>query len=388
MSIFEDFDASLWRAKYVVPAMSDAEHVLFFNDPKVGVVATALLECFLWGFLMNMAPGFAKLSTPQGEEAFRSLVATSSEKFLEQSGQKVTNAAEAETFSRFWLGLLVFAGATIREAIREAIEKKDMSRGPSEWMRDYLRDTEQLLPATARHKAFVVSGALGDLVLCLAAKTACESITKLMGEDLASTNAELEAQRHSSSLDVFVSYSRGELARARLLGEALWKVGFNVWIDVAIPPGDNFSHAINERVRAAHAVLVCWSPAAAASQWVHAEALVGFERKVLVPALLEACTVPTPFNSVHHEDMRDWSGDLSASSFQALISRISNLSRRNGLVEWLSIVKSGAILVREAKEWQDKWPTDELAKYLVALMDTRGSADVFTLDEFNRLRAN
>ncbi|MEQ1619314.1 MAG: toll/interleukin-1 receptor domain-containing protein [Terricaulis sp.] len=384
MSIFENFDASQWRAKYVVPAMTDAEHVLYFNDPKVGVAATALLECFLWGFLMNMAPGFVSLPDPQGEEAFASLVATSYEKFLIQSGMKIADASEAASFSRLWLGFLVLAGATVREAI----EKKDTSGGPSKWMRDYLQETEQLLPAETRHKAFVVSGASGDLVLCMAANAACESMTKLMSGDLATSNAELEAQRHSAGLDVFISYNRGELARARLLGEALWKVGFNVWFDLAIPPGDNFSRAINERVRAAHAVLVCWSPAAASSQWVHAEALVGFDRKVLVPALLESCTVPTPFNSVHHEDMRDWSGDLSATSLTALVGRISHLSGRNGLVEWQSIVKAGGVSVCKAREWQDKWPTDELAKHLIVFMGTQGSADVFTLDDFNRFRTN
>lgn len=383
MSIFEDYDAAQWRAKYVAPAMADAEHVLFFNDPKVGIVATALLECFLWGFLMNMAPGFAKLPEPQREEAFGRLANTGLGGFLEQSGMEAS-ASGIDAFSRLWLGFLLVAGATVREAI----EKRDTSRGPREWMRDYLRETESFLPAATRHKAFVVSGASGDLVLCMAASAACESMTKRMKEELEITNDQLEASRRSFGLDVFISYHRGELGAARLLGEALWKVGFNIWIDLAIPPGDNFSHTINERVRAARAVLVCWSPAATASQWVQAEALVGFDRKVLVPAMLEACTVPTPFNSVHHEDMRDWSGDLSASSFQALVNRIANLSGRDSLVEWLSIIKTGSVAVQKAKELCGKWPDDELSKHLVAFINGLGDADVFRLEQFNSLRVD
>lgn len=383
LSIFEDFDAAQWRAKYVAPAVADAEHVLFFNDPKVGIVATALLECFLWGFLMNMAPAFANLPEPQKEEAFGRLANTSLGRFLKQSGMEAS-ASGIDAFSRLWLGFLVIAGATVREAL----EKKDTSRGPREWMRDYLRETESFLPAATRHNAFVVSGASGDLVLCMAASAACESITKRMKEELEVNDTQLEAQRHSFGPDVFISYHRSELGHARLLGEALWKVGFNIWIDLAIPPGDNFSHTINERVRAARSVLVCWSPAAAASQWVQAEALVGFDRKVLVPAMLQACTVPTPFNSVHHEDMCNWSGDLSAPSFQALVRRIAYLSRRDCLVEWLSLIQTGAIAVQQAKELCGKWPDDELSKQIVAFIDGLGAGDAFPLDKFNSLRVD
>ncbi len=316
-----DFPHSDWESKYIVPALTDAESVLFFNDPQVGWLGCARLECFLWAFLMNMMPSFARLPARERQLAFSNLVVTSATKNLQRSGLGVDDKG-AEAVLGLWFELLVNAGGIIESAVSTA----DMQRGPSEWMRDYLRASEGKVPASARHKAFPVSASGGDLVLCMAAVAGCQSIINLMQSDLATTNAELAARRSALSLDVFVSYHRPERPRAKLLAEALARQGFSVWLDDAIVPGDNFTGVVDERVRMASAVVVCWSSGAASSKWVHSEALVGHDQNTLAPALLSRCTIPTPFNSIHTEDLSTWSGDVNAAPFQALAARIHRLA--------------------------------------------------------------
>ena len=72
--------------------------------------------------------------------------------------------------------------------------------------------------------------------------------------------------------DIFISYARPNEPQARLAGEALRTLGYNVWRDDELPAHRAYSEVIEERIKAAKAVLVLWSADAARSQWVRAEA--------------------------------------------------------------------------------------------------------------------
>src|SRR4051812_25253214 len=78
--------------------------------------------------------------------------------------------------------------------------------------------------------------------------------------------------------NIFLSYAHEDLERARSLAEALASEGWTVFWDRRIPPGRTFEDFIEHHVRGCRAMIVLWSPHAAASRWVRIEAAIGRDR--------------------------------------------------------------------------------------------------------------
>ena len=71
---------------------------------------------------------------------------------------------------------------------------------------------------------------------------------------------------------VFVSYCRPCAQVAEQVGAALSAIGYDVWRDDQLPAHRAYGDVIEEKLRAAEAVVVLWSAEACQSQWVRAEA--------------------------------------------------------------------------------------------------------------------
>src|SRR6476469_1526610 len=98
--------------------------------------------------------------------------------------------------------------------------------------------------------------------------------------------------------DVFVSYARSSEDEARLVEEGLRAAGFGVWRDAELPAHRGYAEVIEERLKAAKAVVVLWSQDAAKSHWVRAEADSARESGTLVQASLDGAIAPMPFNQI------------------------------------------------------------------------------------------
>jgi TIR domain-containing protein len=77
--------------------------------------------------------------------------------------------------------------------------------------------------------------------------------------------------------DIFLSYAREDEGRARMLAEALESRGWSVWWDRRIPHGQDFNAYIQQQLDAARCIVVLWSKASVASQFVRDEASEGLE---------------------------------------------------------------------------------------------------------------
>ncbi|HEY1880007.1 MAG TPA: TIR domain-containing protein [Caulobacteraceae bacterium] len=130
--------------------------------------------------------------------------------------------------------------------------------------------------------------------------------------------------------DVFISYARSTEAQARQIGEALRALGHSVWRDDELPAHQDYSRVIEERLRAAKAVVVVWSAEAIKSQWVCAEADVAREAGTLVQLNLDAAVPPLPFNRIQCADMRGWSGDLDAPGWRKVAASVADLVGAKG----------------------------------------------------------
>ncbi|MBS0411861.1 MAG: TIR domain-containing protein [Proteobacteria bacterium] len=125
--------------------------------------------------------------------------------------------------------------------------------------------------------------------------------------------------------EVFISYARSTEAQADLMGHALIALGYDVWRDDQLPAHRAYTDVIDERLKAAKAVLVIWSKDAAASQWVRAEADVARLAGKLVQVSLDGSVPPLPFNQIHCADLSGWSGDLGGPAWAKVLASIADL---------------------------------------------------------------
>ena len=122
---------------------------------------------------------------------------------------------------------------------------------------------------------------------------------------------------------VFLSYARADQARAGQLAGALRAAGLTVWWDALIEGGSAFAASIADALEAADAVLVLWSEASIASDWVRDEAAQGRERRRLVPLLLDASRPPLGFRQYQGIDLSAWRGDPAASQVAAILRAVA-----------------------------------------------------------------
>ena len=125
--------------------------------------------------------------------------------------------------------------------------------------------------------------------------------------------------------DVFVSYARSTESQARMVAEVLRAAGYAVWRDDELPAHRAYGEVIEERLKAARAVIVIWSGEAIRSQWVRAEADLAREAGTLVQLSIDGVTPPIPFNQIQCADLYGWSGDVNAPGWRKVESSVASL---------------------------------------------------------------
>ena len=125
--------------------------------------------------------------------------------------------------------------------------------------------------------------------------------------------------------EVFVSYARSSEADAQRVAHALRSHGFSVWLDQELPGHGTYSDVIEERLRAAKAVVVLWSTDAVKSQWVRAEANAAREAGTLVQVRLGPVRPPLPFNELQCVDLGGWTGRTDLPAWQKIVDSIGAL---------------------------------------------------------------
>jgi adenylate cyclase len=125
--------------------------------------------------------------------------------------------------------------------------------------------------------------------------------------------------------DVFVSYARPDEVLAKCVADALKDAGRDVWRDEDLPPHRPYADVIQERLRAAKAVIVLWSADAVQSQWVRAEADEARAAGTLIQATLDGTVPPMPFNQVQCASLAGWEGDIEATGWRKLQMSVDTL---------------------------------------------------------------
>jgi len=126
--------------------------------------------------------------------------------------------------------------------------------------------------------------------------------------------------------EIFISYARSTQDQAQKIGEALRGLGYGVWRDDELPAHRDYTEVIEERLRAAKAVVVVWSAEAVKSQWVRAEADLAREAGTLVQLSVDGATPPMPFNRIQCADMSGWTGSPEAPGWRKVVASVAELA--------------------------------------------------------------
>jgi hypothetical protein len=128
---------------------------------------------------------------------------------------------------------------------------------------------------------------------------------------------------------VFLSYDRDDSDRARHFARALEKAGHQVWWDLHVRGGAQFSKVIEEALKAADAVVVLWSANSIESAWVRDEAAAGRDTARLVPVTIDGTEPPLGFRQFQTIDLSRWRGRGSSTELRVLLADIQATSAQS-----------------------------------------------------------
>ena len=125
---------------------------------------------------------------------------------------------------------------------------------------------------------------------------------------------------------IFISYARPDEAEAERIGQALRSLGYEVWRDDELPAHRAYAEVIEERLKAAEAVIVLWSAEAARSQWVRAEADQARGAGTLIQVTIDGSIPPIPFNQVQCADLKGWDGRAETPGWAKVTGSVRSLA--------------------------------------------------------------
>ena len=123
--------------------------------------------------------------------------------------------------------------------------------------------------------------------------------------------------------DIFLSYSRQDVAVAGAMAAALSEAGHDVWWDREIRAGDVYDQVLENALRASRLVIVLWSKTAVVSDWVRSEASVALQRNALMPVMIEDCQRPVMFELRQSADLIGWKGNRQDPRLAAFLADVA-----------------------------------------------------------------
>jgi tetratricopeptide (TPR) repeat protein len=124
---------------------------------------------------------------------------------------------------------------------------------------------------------------------------------------------------------VFLSYDRDDSAVAKVIATALEKAGHEVWWDLHVRGGAQFSKVIEEALKAADTVVVLWSANSIESAWVRDEAAAGRDSGRLIPATIDGTQAPLGFRQFQTIGLTDWKRGLKSPGYKELERTIAEV---------------------------------------------------------------
>ncbi|MDJ0818282.1 MAG: toll/interleukin-1 receptor domain-containing protein [Desulfobacterales bacterium] len=126
--------------------------------------------------------------------------------------------------------------------------------------------------------------------------------------------------------DIFISYNENDRLKIKTLAKALEELGWSVWWDRSIQPGQSFDEIINEKIEEAKCMIVIWSKNSIKSEWVREEASQHKSSKSLLPVIIDNVDPPLGFRLIQTADLINWEAGIEHPGFVSLINAIEKIA--------------------------------------------------------------
>jgi TolB-like protein len=159
------------------------------------------------------------------------------------------------------------------------------------------------------------------------------------------THIDLKSPQGTARSTAFLSYARADQADVTRLATALEAAGLTLWWDQLIEGGAAFAKSIESALERCDAVIVVWSKASVASDWVLDEAGRGRDLHKLVAVSLDGTLPPLGFRQYHATSLVAWRGGADAAAVNAIYRGVVGVGLR-GVAGNDSSPKGGHSLTR------------------------------------------
>ncbi|GEM_PF-1790675 len=102
---------------------------------------------------------------------------------------------------------------------------------------------------------------------------------------------------------IFISYSKQDIAFARHLRTLLQTAGFDVWLDEKLVPSSQWWRMLERQIKAASVLIVIMSPSSTESRWVEREILVAENANIPIFPVLLTGEVWSRLADIQYEDL-------------------------------------------------------------------------------------
>ncbi len=124
---------------------------------------------------------------------------------------------------------------------------------------------------------------------------------------------------------VFISYASEDRPWVEPFAKTLEQQGWSVWWDRQIPTGHSYDDVIWTALQAAACVVVIWSNASIASEWVKEEASDAKKRNILLPIRIDEARPPFGFSRRQTQSLVGWQEGVSHPGYEQLLKDIATL---------------------------------------------------------------
>lgn len=178
--------------------------------------------------------------------------------------------------------------------------------------------------------------------------------------------------------DIFISYKSARRPAVHHLAQVLVNHGYSVWFDYELHSGIEFAPQIERELRAARAVIVLWCSLSTESEWVKDEARIAKELKTLIPARIEAASLPLGHGGLDTIDLASWDGNPRVgAALDRLLGQLSIKVCRDPVPNFRALSEQEAQWRVHRKGLAD-FPLDEAAEELER---KRGKPTVSTVSD-------
>jgi hypothetical protein len=157
-----------------------------------------------------------------------------------------------------------------------------------------------------------------------------------------------------SSVDVFISYSRGDFEWAQRIVSTLESYELKAWWDDRINLSGRWNEEIVQNLHLARSVLVVWSERSLKSEWVNREADLALSQNKLIQLRIDNILLSENFSPIQAADLFTWERNTLPKGIRRVINEIAVWSGKSPPLNEYDHIRGLKISSAKVGKFQDE----------------------------------